>query len=106
MDGYVLHGKFAVQVDTDEWARWFEKNRRTRCVRQSDVGAYRVSTMFLGLDHRFGDSGPPLIYETMVFGGPLDQHCWRDSTWWGAEARHDAICRIVKKFYLDVDVES
>ena len=28
-----------------------------------------VSTVWLGLDHQFGD-GPPLIFETMVFGLP------------------------------------
>lgn len=30
-----------------------------------------VSTVWLGLDHRFGD-GPPLIFETMYFGGDVD----------------------------------
>jgi len=28
---------------------------------------YWVSTVWLGLNHRFGDNGPPLIFETMVF---------------------------------------
>ena len=28
-----------------------------------------VSTVWLGLDHRFGMDGPPLIFETMVFKG-------------------------------------
>jgi hypothetical protein len=27
---------------------------------------YRISTVWLGLDHSFG-SGPPLLFETMVF---------------------------------------
>lgn len=31
-------------------------------------GGSRVSTVWLGLDHSFG-AGPPLIFETMVFGG-------------------------------------
>ena len=30
-----------------------------------------VSTVFLGLDHSFGD-GPPLLFETMIFGGAQD----------------------------------
>lgn len=34
-----------------------------------------VSTVYLGLDHGWGD-GPPLIYETMIFGGAADQ--WQD----------------------------
>jgi hypothetical protein len=36
------------------------------------VGRVRVSTVWLGLDHHFGD-GPPIIFETMVFGGVDDQ---------------------------------
>lgn len=28
---------------------------------------YRVSTVWLGLDHNWNPSGPPLIFETMVF---------------------------------------
>lgn len=27
----------------------------------------RISTVWLGLDHRFGEDGPPLIFESMVF---------------------------------------
>jgi hypothetical protein len=36
------------------------------------VGTTRVSTVFLGLDHSFGDGAGPVLYETMVFGGPMD----------------------------------
>jgi len=39
-----------------------------------------VSTVFLGLDHNWGD-GPPLIFETMVFGDTThDQYQRRYST--------------------------
>jgi hypothetical protein len=31
----------------------------------------RVSTVFLGTNTEL--CGPPLVYETMIFGGPLDQ---------------------------------
>jgi hypothetical protein len=52
-----------------------------------------VSTVFLGLDHRFGD-GPPIVFETMVFGGPFDQDCDRYESWDEAVAGH---ARIVDK---------
>lgn len=47
---------------------------------------HRVSTVWLGLDHSYGD-GPPLLFETMVFGESdwSDQDCKRYST--EAEAR-------------------
>jgi hypothetical protein len=31
-----------------------------------------VSTVWLGLDHRHDDSGPPLIFESMVFRGEVN----------------------------------
>ncbi len=49
-----------------------------------------VSTVWLGIDHRgYGDEGPPLIFETMIFGGPHDQYCDRYSTEEAALAGHD-----------------
>lgn len=64
--------------DFMEAARDFErmKNRRVAIWKSSDV---TVSTVFLSIDHQWGD-GPPLIFETMVFGGPLDSECERYST--------------------------
>lgn len=38
-----------------------------RIVARTMIGSVLVSTVFLGVDHSFG-SGPPLLYETMVFG--------------------------------------
>lgn len=41
----------------------------------------QVSTVFLGIDHNFSMVGPPVLWETMVFGcpegGKLDQYCNR-----------------------------
>jgi hypothetical protein len=33
------------------------------------VGPYRVSTVFLGVNHNFGGGGAPILWETMVFSG-------------------------------------
>jgi hypothetical protein len=59
---------------------------------------YRVSTVWLGLDHRFGDAGPPLIFESMVFVGDSstnddgdDLDCWRYSTEAEARAGHELL---------------
>lgn len=50
-----------------------------------------VSTVWLGLDLRFGRGGLPLIFETMVFGGEHDLDCWRYSTLEQARAGHDRV---------------
>jgi hypothetical protein len=48
-----------------------------------------VSTVWLSVDHQFGD-GPPLIFETMVFDGDesSDLLCRRYSTMAQAKAGH------------------
>ena len=51
-------------------------------------GSIEVSTVFLFLDHGYFGDGPPVLWETMVFGGPVDQHQWRYTSRGDAEAGH------------------
>lgn len=60
------------------------------------VGDVKVSTVWLGLDHGWG-GGPPLIFETMIFGGEHDQECYRYSTQAEALASHRDIVRRLQK---------
>jgi hypothetical protein len=62
------------------------------------VGNVEISTVFLGINHQVGD-GPPLLFETMVFGGPMDGHCERCSTWEAAEQQHEKVCVKLKLEY-------
>jgi hypothetical protein len=59
---YILNknGKPKVEPNLLKWGKWFEKAGETRCI-GLDRG---VSTVFLGIDHQFGD-GPPLLWETL-----------------------------------------
>lgn len=77
-----------------DWAEMMER-RESRRVASTDVGEVQVSTVFLGLDHNWG-IGAPLIFETMVFGGPLDQEMDRYSTWDEAEAGHAVMVQRVR----------
>lgn len=87
-DHYILNGHEPVAVDLMTWARWLDKARVERTVNKTDIGhGLKISTVFLGLNHRFGD-GPPLLFETLVFGGPLDGEQERYATWDEAEAGH------------------
>ena len=102
-DRYILDGKQPVaEPDLMKWCEWMQTASRT--VRSDTatvkfagkpVGEVRVSTVFLGLDHSFGE-GEPLLFETMVFGGPLDQEMDRCSTWEAAEKMHELMCERVK----------
>lgn len=84
---YILDkdSKPVLEPDILKWGQWFENSNRT--VAKYEGEGYSVSTVFLGLDHQFGD-GPPLVFETMIFGGPLDQYQERYCTWAEAEAGH------------------
>lgn len=86
---YILDGHKAVpEPDLLKWGQWLETANRH--VGQDEIGTARVSTVFLGLDHSFGD-GPPLLFETMVFGGKMDGETWRYETWEQAAAGHKAV---------------
>jgi hypothetical protein len=84
---YILdeHNQAVEEPDLIKWGRWLES--ADRHVRESLQGDVRVSTVFLGLDHRFGD-GPPLLFETMAFVGHDDVGMERYSTWQEAEEGH------------------
>jgi hypothetical protein len=73
-------------VDPMYWSLMFEESDRH--VGDTTIGDVRVSTVFLGLNHQYESGGPPLIFETMVFGGPLDDEMDRYSTEAEAEAGH------------------
>ncbi len=83
---FILNGHEPEPVSSlEEWMQRFEgQNRRVADTETSDG---RVSTVFLGLDHSFGD-GPPLIFESMIFGGQHDGEMRRYSTWAEAEQGH------------------
>jgi len=49
-----------------------------------------VSTTWIGIDHSWGQ-GPPVIFETMVFGGDLDGEQDRYATIEEARAGHHAM---------------
>ena len=94
---FILKGHEPVPVaSVEEWARKFEINPQ-RIVARDTIGNVRVSTVFLGIDHNFLGDGPPLIFETMVFGASaLDGEQDRYSTWDEAEAGHAAMVARVK----------
>lgn len=93
-DKFILDGKTPVVCDDlVTWGKWFETNNRQ--VAKDTIGDVRISTVFLGLDHRFGD-GPPLLFETMIFGGPHSDHQTRASTWDEAEKQHAEALAMVR----------
>ena len=92
---YILDGHKAVKCsDLMRWAVWFKN--ANRMVASETIGKSRVSTVFLGIDHGFGE-GKPLLFETMVFGGDGDGAQDRCSTWEEAEKGHKKACLLAFK---------
>lgn len=88
MIGYVLdeQNRPVECRDLTAWARWFEQTDNRRVAEDYGDG-WRLSTVFLGLDHSFM-SGPPLLFETMLFRNDSPDDLWRCTTWDQAVAQH------------------
>lgn len=67
----MTHEQFAMAIEADN-----------RVVRTSLPNGRVVSTVWLGIDHSFGQAGPPVIFESMVFppGSMSELDCRRYST--------------------------
>lgn len=72
-------------IEQDEALKLLDSNERI--VAKNNIGDVEISTVLLVINHQFGD-GPPLIFETMIFGGELDGETYRYSTKALAEAGH------------------
>lgn len=53
-------------IPVEEWALKLADRQYTR-IGENYIGPYRVSTVWLGLNHNFFGSGPALIFETIIF---------------------------------------
>jgi hypothetical protein len=97
-------GKFIIDAkgrpvlckDLQTWGQFMEESRQ---VCDTMVFGYRVSTVFLGIDHNFDDEGPPVLWETMVFPDlPSGEIQERYSSRADAEAGHAATVQKVRAF--------
>lgn len=55
-----------------------------------------VSTVFLVLDHNHSPKGKPVLFESMIFNGELNQSLDRYRTWKEAEDGHKKMVELVK----------
>lgn len=100
---YILKDREPVPADDlMVWARWVNATLgQDACrVAKTTIGDVEVSTVFLTIDHNWL-GGAPLLFETMVFGGTLDQEQERYSTWEAAERGHAAIVARVMAAKVD-----
>ena len=67
-----------------------------RAVALTRIGKADISTVFLPVNHQLSGDDPPLIFETMIFGGIHDGYQTRYSTWEDAKAGHTKAVNLVK----------
>lgn len=93
---YRLDGHTPVQCDVKEAAFAFDRPGG-RTVGYTAISTHiTVSTVFLVIDHNFSGYGAPVLFETMVFGGLMDEHTERYCTWDEAAAGHTLMVERVK----------
>lgn len=70
----------------EDWAfHWDDSHRQIACSGNQNI---YISTVFLGMDHNFDGDGPPILFETMIFGGENDGYQVRYATYDEAMVGH------------------
>jgi hypothetical protein len=102
---YILNPDHSTQPATleeafQQWKMWDDLGAyvagHPKVVAKTQIGNVEVSTVFLTLDHGFG-SGPPILFETMVFDGSGNgQDCVRYATWDEAVEGHEKIVQRIR----------
>ncbi len=81
------------ETDYQKWSLWIKTADLT--VARTRIDNCEVSTMFLGVNHGM-TNGPPMLYETLVYGGPLHKETSHYSTKREALEGHERICAKVR----------
>lgn len=92
-------------IDLMAWAKLLDDMAYKRVAETTLEDGTWISTVWLGIDHRFGGDGPPLIFETMVFASKdnlQERDCQRYSTEAEALAGH---AEMVNIWTLDLAAE-
>lgn len=86
------------------FASWFE-DVENRIVAKDKVDDVEVSTVFLGIDHDFSGQGPPVLWETMIFGGRYNESQGRYCSHADALKGHAAALAAVKDEAATIEAE-
>ena len=83
------------------WRAWFHHFPSRQIARDKIGDVADVATVFLGIDHRWDEKAPPLLFESIIFPtkrGPRDCELARYASWDDAIAGHEAL---VKRLRLE-----
>ena len=79
---------------------WGATRKRHHRVAETTIGNKWISTVFLGMDHQYGD-GPPLLFETMIRCGDGDWEDYQEryDTIDAARLGHETACEMVRSCF-------
>ena len=105
MTPYILledHTPVPIESDHESltiWANWMS-NCENIIVKQEEIDGFKISTVFLGLDHNWYSSDRPLLFETMIFHSNFkstdEEYKERCSTWDEALIQHAQTVEFIK----------
>jgi hypothetical protein len=106
IDKYILVGT-APKKCTDQatWLRWYSSADRHVAVTSIEHHGLVVTVVsqFLGMDDEAPTNASPALFETSIFGGPLDQKKWRVPSWCEALSVHaTAVQKVTRALARDV----
>lgn len=88
------------------WDQWFQRTKATRervVAQDADEATASgrepevlVSTVFLAIDHNFWGTGLPVLWETMILGGPHDGYQRRYTSRAAALRGHQVACALMR----------
>lgn len=102
MVDYILKdGQPIPAADREEYIR-FRQDFDNRCVAEGTVGAARISTVFTSIDHSYGMSSLPVLWETMILSddpqlSDLDEYIEHYTSRADAEAGHARAVELVRQ---------
>lgn len=92
---YKLKNHEVVECSLRDWQFYFSddaaESADRRLVSAYTLGKITISTIFIGLDYNFTGNGPPLVFETRVFGGTRDGDIYRYATYDAALKNHNRL---------------
>lgn len=94
----LYEAKTRTRAELLAYFQWLEAHR---IVKQTRFYHRKVllSTVFLGINHNFIFEGPPVVFETMIFGGNHDERQWRYTDYDAARIHHDILSEELRKQY-------
>lgn len=96
---YLNDDHTAEACDMEKWSEQYEQlfKNGSRCVAKDLIDGHIISTVWLGINHRFYE-GEPHIFETIVFVADNFDGIYMDrySTWDEAVAGHEKAVQWVK----------